>query len=167
MNLIKRIGVILVALSLAIVSGCWVADLNSLYYGGGVSFTEQSNHSIYLAFVYNRETQLIMDLTRNSNVEFTMMSSEQIHTLLSKGITTYFMQSNIRGGLNKTLGVIDQGVCALIFNSTDKNQVVNMQLIQKGPEYGLITLGTALLLFGTLLILFSLAFDKFLRLRRM
>lgn len=166
MNPIKRVGVILAALSLAIASGCWVADLNSLYSGGGISFTEQSNHSIYLVFMYNRETQIVIDLTRNSNVEFTMMNSEQIHTLLSQGIATYFMQSNIRGGLNKTLGAVDQGIYVLIFNSTDKNQVVNMRLVQKGPEYGLITLSMILFLFGTILISSSLAFDKLLRLRR-
>ncbi|MEM2940368.1 MAG: hypothetical protein QW304_02325 [Thermoproteota archaeon] len=166
MNPIKRIGTILTALSLAIMSGCWVADLNSLYYGGGISLAEQSNHSIYLAFMYNRETQIVMDLTTDSNVEFTMLNSEQIRTLLSQGITTYFMQSTIRGGLNKTLGAIDQGFYILIFNSTDKNQVVNMKVIQKGPEYGLIALGMILLLFGAFLIASSLAFDKLLRLRR-
>lgn len=160
LNHVRRIGSILIALSLAIASACWVSDIHSIYYGGEFPLTEQSSH-LFIVFLYNREAQIMMDLKMNTDVEFAMMGPGQIQTFLSRGVVTYFIQSNVRGGLNRTLGIVEQGAYILFFNSTDRNQVVRMQLFQKGPEYNLLILSVILFALGILLVLASFILSRF------
>jgi|GEM_PF-3566672 hypothetical protein len=159
-KIIKKLGMLSATLSLAIVLGCWFSDLNSLYYTGAASFTE-SNSSFYAVFLYNRETRIMMDPIKSSNVESIMMNSEQIRKFLSQSSTSYIARFSFNKGLNKTLGSLNQGIYVLVFNSSDKNQVVNFQLVQKGVEYDLIILSIVLFIFGvSLIVLSSIMFRK-------
>lgn len=152
MKLLLRLGTTIISLSLAAMLGHLMFNASSDYYSGVIGFTDY-RYGVYLAYLHNRETEVLVDLKEGSNVNLTIMNQAQVQNLISSNKALYFACFDFTGGLNRTLERLDQGLYVFIFDSTDKDQVARFQLVQSGLELDLISFDAALLLLGALLIL--------------
>ncbi|MBO3842016.1 MAG: hypothetical protein FGF48_06320 [Candidatus Brockarchaeota archaeon] len=155
MSLLLRLGTIMISLSLAVMLGHLMFYASSAYYSGVMGFTDY-RYGVYLAYLYNKETKVLVDLKENSKVGLIIMNQAQIQNLISNNRTLYFACFNFTGSLDETLGRIDQGLYVLIFDSTDKDQEARFQIIQNGLELDLMSYSAILFFLGIILILLQL-----------
>ncbi|MEM3449479.1 MAG: hypothetical protein QXP38_11515 [Nitrososphaerota archaeon] len=151
MRLLLRLGTIIISISLAAMLGHLMFYVNSAYYSSAMGFTDY-RYGVYFAYLYNRETKLMVDLKESSKVGLVVMNQAQIQNLISNNRISYFACFNFTGGLNETFGRVDQGLYVLIFDSTDKDQIARFQIIQSGLELDLMSYSATLLFLGAILI---------------
>ncbi|MEM2049990.1 MAG: hypothetical protein QW797_09555 [Thermoproteota archaeon] len=149
---LPRLGSILIALSLGILLGRLMLNVNFSYYGAHLDFSK-SRHVVFITYLHNRETSLLMDLERNSEVSLIVMNQAQIQDLLSSNNISYFALFNLTTGLSKRLERIEQGIYIFAFDSKDEAQAVRFQLVQSGFELDLVCFNILLILLGSFLLL--------------
>ncbi len=152
MRLLPRLGSILIALSLGILLGRLMLNASSSYHGVPADFSI-SRYVVFITYLHNRETNLLMDLERNSKVDLIVMNQAQIQDLLTGNNVSYFACFNLTSGLSKRLGRMEQGIYIFAFDSKDKTQVVRFQLVQSGFELDLVCFNILLILLGSFLLL--------------
>jgi len=166
MNIMRKLGFILISFSLATLLSLMLLDSKSDYRGGVLPFniplykSKRTLVASYITYLQNRETEVLVDLKENSGVYLTVMNWDQIHDILYSNATSYFAYFNFTNSLDKKFGRIDRGLYLFMFYSNDKNQEVRMQIVQSGLEYDLVFFSLVLMSFGFFLILSSFLFNR-------
>ncbi len=152
MRLLPRLGSILIAISLGILAERLMLDANSSYYGIPIDFSNSRN-VVFIINLCNRETSLLMDLEKKTNVGLIVMNQAQIQDFLNSGSISYFACFNLTTGLSKKFGEVERGIHIFVFASDDDSQVVRFQLVQSGFEPDLIYFNISIIILGLFLLL--------------
>jgi|YelNatPaOPRAMG01_1025707.scaffolds.fasta_scaffold80269_2 hypothetical protein len=152
MRPLLRLGSILIALSLGILLGRLMLNTSSSYYGVPADFSK-SRYVVFITYLHNRETNLLIDLEKSSKTGLIVMNQAQIWDLLTSNDISYFACFNLTSGLNRELGRIEQGIYLFAFDSKDETQVVRFQLVQRGFELDIVYFNILLILLGSFLLL--------------
>ncbi|MBO3768808.1 MAG: hypothetical protein JTT15_00125 [Candidatus Brockarchaeota archaeon] len=156
MKFVTKIGLILISLSFANLLENLIFSTISAYYTVNMGFMQDSEnwrYGIYVTYLHNRETRLLVDLKESSKIGIIAISQSQIEELLAGDEVPYFACFNFTGGLDKTLGRVDRGIYIFIFDSTNRDQVARFQLVQSGFEFDTLYIDIVLLALGLTLAL--------------
>jgi hypothetical protein len=159
MNVVRKLGFILISFSLAtLLSLAFLDSKSNYYYGRTLQFDQQLSNltnvpTSLIVYLHNRETEVLVDLKESSWTCLTITKWKQNYNALSNA--SHFGYFNFTNGLDKKLGRLDQGLYLFTFYSNDKNQVASLQVVQSGLEHDVLLFSLVLMLSGAFLVLFS------------